>query len=102
MRVTVCGSRVREGRGGLGLAGAVPVPVDGVPVLSDFADHGLVAGVSEADRGQDRPDGAGEGQVPGPDREPGAAPFPCGHGGERGIEDDAAGQPGGGGPGASS
>ena len=47
MRVTVSFAvGVREGRGGLGLAGAVPVAVDGVPVFRDLAGHGLVAGVS--------------------------------------------------------
>jgi hypothetical protein len=50
----------------------VPVPVNDVPVPPDLAGHGLVAGAAEADRGQGRPDGAGEGQVPGPDGEPGA------------------------------
>ena len=99
MRVTVpAGPACAKDEGDLDLR-AVPVPVEGVPVLPDFAGHSLVAVVPEADRGQDRPDGAGEGQIAGPDREPGAAPFPRGHGGERGVEDDAAGQPGGGGPG---
>ena len=77
----------------------MPVPVDGVPVFRDFAGHGPVAGVPEADRGQDRVDGAGEGQVPGPDREPGPASFPRGRGGEGSVTGDAAGQPDGGGPG---
>jgi hypothetical protein len=66
---------VREGRGGLGLAGAVPAAIDNGPGSSDFAGDGLVAGVPEADRGQDRADGAGEGQVAGPDPEPGAEPL---------------------------
>src|ERR1700685_64325 len=48
---------VREGRRGLGLAGAVPVTVEGIPAAADFPGHGLVAGVPEADRGQDRPGG---------------------------------------------
>jgi hypothetical protein len=53
----------------------VPVPVDDVTVPGDLAGHGLVAVVSEADRGQDRPQGAGEGQVAGPDRQRGASLF---------------------------
>ena len=77
----------------------MPVAVDGVPVPPDFAGHGLEAVVAETDRGQDRTEGAGKGQVPGPDFEPGAASFPGGTGGEGRVEDDAAGQLDGGGPG---
>ena len=103
MRVTVSFAvGVREGGRGLGLAGAVPVTVDDVPVSPDLAGHGLVAGVPEADRGQDRPEGAGEGQVTGPDREPGPAAFPCGGRGERGVASDAAGHLDGRGPGGES
>ncbi len=76
----------------------MPVPADDGPVPPGFAGHGLVAVVSEADRGQGRADGAGEGQVPGPDREPGTPSLPRGRGVERGVQDDAAGQPGADGP----
>ena len=77
----------------------MPVPVDGVPVFRDFAGHGLVAGVPEADRGQGRADSAGEGQVAGPDREPGAASLPGGRGAAGGVEDDIPGQAGASSPG---
>ena len=60
---------------------------------------GLVAGVPDADCGQDRPEGAGEGQVTGPDREPGPLALPRGRGGEGGVTGDAPGHPGPGGPG---
>ncbi len=99
MRVTVSLAPACAKDEGLGLAGAVPVPAGDVPAFPDLAGHALVAVVPEADRGQDRADGAGMGQVTGPDREPGAAPFPRGHGAESGVEGDTAGQPGGGGPG---
>ncbi len=61
--------------------------------------HGLEQVYPEADCGQDRPEGAGEGQVTGPDREPGRPSLPHGRGGERGIEDDAPGHPDPGRPG---
>src|SRR6266704_2448771 len=51
---------------------AVSFAVEGIPVAPDFPGHGLVAGVPEADRGQDSPEGAGEGQVTGPDGEAGS------------------------------
>src|SRR6266571_7776646 len=75
---------VREGGRGLGLAGAAPAAVEGIPVAPDFPGHGLVAGVPEADRGQDSPEGAGEGQVTGPDGEAGSLSLPRGRGREGG------------------
>ena len=53
-------------------------PGGDVPVFPDLAGHGLVAGVPDADRGQDRPEGAGEGQVMGPQRDPALLPFLAG------------------------
>jgi hypothetical protein len=46
----------------------VPVAVDDVPAFRDFDGHVLVPVVPEADRGQDRTDGAGMGQVAVPDQ----------------------------------
>src|SRR5207244_13585597 len=85
--------------GRLGLAGAVPVAVDGDAAPGDLPGHGVVAGTSGADRCGDRPDGAGKGQVTGPDREPGPAALPRAGRGERGVAGDAAGHLDGGGPG---
>ena len=77
----------------------MPPAVDDVAVTRDFAGHGLVAVVPEADRGQDRPQRAGEGQVAGPDGQRGPASLPGRDGGKRGVEKDTAGHPGAGGPG---
>ena len=74
---------VRERARGLGLAGAVPVPVADGPEFRDLAGQRLVAGLSGADRGEDEAAGAGEGQVAGADGLPGAASL-CGRAARRG------------------
>src|SRR5712692_8594091 len=82
---------VREGAGAFRLAGAVPVPVDYRAQFAECAGQGGVAGLPEADRGDDGAAGGGKGDLAGLDGLPGAASLPGGCRGEGGVTGDAAG-----------
>ena len=78
-----------EGAGALGLAGAVPVPVDDGAVFRELPGQRRAAGPAGAERGSHDAAGAAVGDLAGLDALPGAASLPGGGGGERGGAGDA-------------